>query len=186
MHVSNGSTSSKPLAHMFHSSNNSHNILVVSYLHRTPKYENNLFCEFFIILDRKVPLKIFFTSTEISIKKGTFHYFIFVVSNRVYSLCHCRFNDLFMNPVRGWIYFNKYTAVWQFCIWPHWIFHNLKRSGEEEGGEKRMKALRTKHTEQSDTHEQRTSSSDKGNMQTKRRDMKYVQPWCVHDLLIVL
>lgn len=80
-----------------------------------------------IILDRKVPFtSVFFFCTTTDSFKETFHDFICVVSNRVYS--HCHFDDLFINP-------NKYTTVLQLCIWPRWIPRNIKQSWEEDGVE---------------------------------------------------
>lgn len=90
----------------------------------------------------------FLTSRQRKRNISLFHLCVF--QNSVYSLCHCHFNDLFINPDRSWIYFNKYTAVWQPCIWPHWIFHNIKQHGEEEEGEKKERGVKN------NTHRDRT------------------------------
>lgn len=113
-------------------------------------------------------------------KKSTEHFIICVVSDRVYSLCHYRFNDLFINPVRGWIYFNKYTVAWQFCIWPRWIFHNIKQSGgeAEEGGVRITRSHREWRFRESLTHtNKRTSTADTSNRAFKET---------VHGLFIVV
>lgn len=113
-------------------------------------------------------------------KKSKEHFIICVVSDGVYSLCHYRFNDLFINPVRGWIYLNKYTAAWQFCIWPRWIFHNIKQSGgeAEEGGARITRSHMEWRFTESLTHtNKRTSTADTSNRTFKET---------VHSLFIVV
>lgn len=87
------------LAQMFHLSHNSHILIFYCLtMNLVLSYENNDLFHFYP-----------FWGGGIRKQLKTFHHFTCWLQ----SLCHCHFNDLFIDSVRGWIYFNKYTAVWQ-------------------------------------------------------------------------
>lgn len=107
-------------------------------------------------MGRKVLLKLW----------KTFHCFTRVVSNRVYSLCHCQFNDLFIDSVRGWICFNKYTAVWQTVFGPTECFIRMDKIDWRGEGESRKESV-----------DERASTFDKGNTQ--------MGAWCGFSLILM-